>query len=237
MFANHYLPLVIRMSNYIFLWVSCYSEASLCLDNRASVSLWIHITLQGLTSPSPLMCCVIVDGVQAEEERDDMEKVKLDNKRILFNLLPAHVAQHFLMSNPRNMVSIHRHVQARPARIISLKRVYASESSNDSKSPSVSWYTHAKRRPNILVKTGPNLKQRVFCRGQHQWLPSFFLLVLFQLSLLFTSRPLKFFLWPTTETLVQVTYSIIIVSTAFKWQNFSLKKALMCTLGTLVSQQ
>lgn len=34
-----------------------------------------------------------------------MEKVKVDNKRILFNLLPAHVAQHFLMSNPRNMVS------------------------------------------------------------------------------------------------------------------------------------
>ncbi|MBN3287146.1 ADCY1 cyclase, partial [Polyodon spathula] len=40
---------------------------------------------------------------QQEEERDDMERVKLDNKRILFNLLPAHVAQHFLMSNPRNM--------------------------------------------------------------------------------------------------------------------------------------
>ncbi|XP_023671291.2 adenylate cyclase type 1-like isoform X2 [Paramormyrops kingsleyae] len=40
---------------------------------------------------------------QAEEERDGMEKVKLDNKRILFNLLPAHVAQHFLLSNPRNM--------------------------------------------------------------------------------------------------------------------------------------
>lgn len=42
--------------------------------------------------------------VQAEEERDGMEKVKLDNRRILFNLLPVHVAQHFLMSNPRNMV-------------------------------------------------------------------------------------------------------------------------------------
>ncbi|KAI7790484.1 adenylate cyclase type 1 [Triplophysa rosa] len=39
----------------------------------------------------------------AEEERDGMEKVKLDNKRILFNLLPVHVAQHFLLSNPRNM--------------------------------------------------------------------------------------------------------------------------------------
>lgn len=33
-----------------------------------------------------------------------MERVKLDNKRILFNLLPAHVAQHFLTSNPRSMV-------------------------------------------------------------------------------------------------------------------------------------
>ncbi|XP_030652051.1 adenylate cyclase type 1 [Nomascus leucogenys] len=42
-------------------------------------------------------------AAQAEEEREDMEKVKLDNRRILFNLLPAHVAQHFLMSNPRNM--------------------------------------------------------------------------------------------------------------------------------------
>uniref|UniRef100_A0AAR2KXW5 Adenylate cyclase type 1 n=1 Tax=Pygocentrus nattereri TaxID=42514 RepID=A0AAR2KXW5_PYGNA len=42
-------------------------------------------------------------ATQAEEERDDMERVKLDNKRILFNLLPAHVAQHFLLSNPRNM--------------------------------------------------------------------------------------------------------------------------------------
>ncbi|KAF0041704.1 hypothetical protein F2P81_005236 [Scophthalmus maximus] len=52
-------------------------------------------------------------ATQAEEERDDMEKVKLDNKRILFNLLPAHVAQHFLMSNPRNMVRIRRRVRAR----------------------------------------------------------------------------------------------------------------------------
>lgn len=49
--------------------------------------------------------------LQAEEERDGMEKVKLDNRRILFNLLPAHVAQHFLMSNPRNMVS-HANKQA-----------------------------------------------------------------------------------------------------------------------------
>lgn len=56
-----------------------------------------------------------------------MEKVKLDNKRILFNLLPAHVAQHFLMSNPRNMVSICGHVQAHPTGIVSLKCVSTFE--------------------------------------------------------------------------------------------------------------
>ena len=50
--------------------------------------------------------CVCHICCQAEEDRDGMEKVKLDNRRILFNLLPAHVAQHFLLSNPRNMVSL-----------------------------------------------------------------------------------------------------------------------------------
>lgn len=68
-----------------------------------------HCTLQH-QELNPFSVCV-----QAEEERDDMEKVKLDNKRILFNLLPAHVAQHFLMSNPRNMVSVCRRVRTRPA--------------------------------------------------------------------------------------------------------------------------
>lgn len=59
-------------------------------------------------SPHGFFCvyCVLYICCQAEEERDGMEKVKLDNRRILFNLLPAHVAQHFLMSNPRNMVSL-----------------------------------------------------------------------------------------------------------------------------------
>ncbi|XP_072798154.1 adenylate cyclase type 1-like [Vicugna pacos] len=33
-----------------------------------------------------------------------MERVKLDNKRILFNLLLAHVTQHFFMANPQNTV-------------------------------------------------------------------------------------------------------------------------------------
>lgn len=62
-----------------------------------------------LTAISGYFVCYF--SCQAEEERDGMEKVKLDNRRILFNLLPAHVAQHFLMSNPRNMVS-HDNIQA-----------------------------------------------------------------------------------------------------------------------------
>ncbi|XP_072809123.1 adenylate cyclase type 1-like [Vicugna pacos] len=38
------------------------------------------------------------------EEWDDMERVKLDNKRVLFNLPPAYVTQHFLMSSPQSTV-------------------------------------------------------------------------------------------------------------------------------------
>lgn len=96
LFANHYLPLVIRSSNYTSLSGLSHNRGLLCLGHRFHVG-------------SPPLLAV---GVQAEEERGDMEKVKLDNKRILFNLLPAHVAQHFLMSNPRNMVSNRRRVRA-----------------------------------------------------------------------------------------------------------------------------
>ena len=34
--------------------------------------------------------------LQAREEKMDMEALQSSNKRILFNLLPAHVATHFL---------------------------------------------------------------------------------------------------------------------------------------------
>lgn len=87
-----------------------------------------------------------------------MEKVKLDNKRILFNLLPAHVAQHFLMSNPRNMVSINRHVQACPTSIISLKGGKTSQTSKHfpvfPDAPGRSWFSdlQVKRHPDIWLK-------------------------------------------------------------------------------------
>ena len=44
--------------------------------------------------------------LQAKEEKMDMEALQSSNKRILFNLLPAHVATHFLDNQFRNnMVS------------------------------------------------------------------------------------------------------------------------------------
>uniref|UniRef100_A0A4W5KXK2 adenylate cyclase n=1 Tax=Hucho hucho TaxID=62062 RepID=A0A4W5KXK2_9TELE len=69
-----------------------------CVSGCVHVCVFIQISIWYLC----VYGCVCV-RCQAEEERDGMEKVKLDNRRILFNLLPAHVAQHFLLSNPRNM--------------------------------------------------------------------------------------------------------------------------------------
>lgn len=45
--------------------------------------------------------------VQANEEKREMDALQHSNKRILFNLLPAHVATHFLDNQFRNnMVSL-----------------------------------------------------------------------------------------------------------------------------------
>ena len=43
---------------------------------------------------------------QAKEEKHEMESLQTSNKRILFNLLPGHVATHFLDAQFRsNLVS------------------------------------------------------------------------------------------------------------------------------------
>lgn len=39
---------------------------------------------------------------QAAEEKQDMDALQESNRRILFNLLPAHVATHFLDNQFRN---------------------------------------------------------------------------------------------------------------------------------------
>lgn len=40
--------------------------------------------------------------IQAKEEKREMDALQHSNKRILFNLLPAHVATHFLNNQFRN---------------------------------------------------------------------------------------------------------------------------------------
>ena len=44
------------------------------------------------------MCCskYIFCIIQATEEREEMEKLREYNKKLLYNILPDHVAQHFL---------------------------------------------------------------------------------------------------------------------------------------------
>lgn len=41
-------------------------------------------------------------NAQANEEKQDMHELQTSNRRILFNLLPAHVATHFLDNQLRN---------------------------------------------------------------------------------------------------------------------------------------
>uniref|UniRef100_A0A3Q2P0P0 Adenylate cyclase type 1 n=1 Tax=Fundulus heteroclitus TaxID=8078 RepID=A0A3Q2P0P0_FUNHE len=106
------LTIQIRTVLCIFLVLLTYSVTQACVVSLSHlmadtlITLKFHFSKDLNTSSLALDFKLRLDylwATQAEEERDDMEKVKLDNKRILFNLLPAHVAQHFLMSNPRNM--------------------------------------------------------------------------------------------------------------------------------------
>ncbi|XP_061441717.1 adenylate cyclase type 1 isoform X4 [Rhineura floridana] len=109
LFGLVYLLIIPQSTIVLVLLVFCICFLVACI-------MYLHVTqvqcFPGcLTIQIRTILCVFIviliysvaQGCVAEEERDDMERVKLDNKRILFNLLPAHVAQHFLMSNPRNM--------------------------------------------------------------------------------------------------------------------------------------
>ncbi|EPY77694.1 hypothetical protein CB1_001217002 [Camelus ferus] len=87
------------------------SPKALCQRGDGRILLSAEYTIIGAGScgswvpPLALTCRLSARfKEQGREERDNVERVKLDNKRVLFNLLPAHVTQHFLMSSPRNTV-------------------------------------------------------------------------------------------------------------------------------------
>jgi hypothetical protein len=52
-----------------------------------------------------------VDCFQANEEKREMDALQHSNKRILFNLLPAHVATHFLDNQFRSNMVTSNHMQ------------------------------------------------------------------------------------------------------------------------------
>lgn len=41
------------------------------------------------------------------EEKEDMEHLEAYNRKLLANILPVHVAEHFLSSDKNNDVSLH----------------------------------------------------------------------------------------------------------------------------------
>lgn len=52
-----------------------------------------------------------MDSFQANEEKREMDALQHSNKRILFNLLPAHVATHFLDNQFRSNMVTSKHLQ------------------------------------------------------------------------------------------------------------------------------
>ncbi|TSK58123.1 Adenylate cyclase type 1 [Bagarius yarrelli] len=106
------VTVVIVNSTTVSTGVCKYTSYAFLSCVMASLSVALYLRVSSLPKILLLLFLNILHTVvmetsgyrqAAEEERHDMERVKLENKRILFNLLPAHVAQHFLLSNPRNM--------------------------------------------------------------------------------------------------------------------------------------
>ncbi|KAL3268541.1 hypothetical protein HHI36_007649 [Cryptolaemus montrouzieri] len=103
--------MVIMTTGYIFLIEYSHTELFSCYDKRISY-LGPVIPLHVISAVQVIMfvLAVLLHGkqvewtarldflwqVQANEEKREMDALQHSNKRILFNLLPAHVAAHFL---------------------------------------------------------------------------------------------------------------------------------------------
>ena len=138
LFANHYLPLVIRKGNYICLWALSHIEGSLYLDNRASLSLWNYILYASITTHLSFVHVSIVwwhpggggEGGHGEGEAGQQEDPVQPAAGSCGSALP-HV-------EPQEHGEHHRHATTRPTwRSVSLNSVNTSDSSK--KRPGVSW--------------------------------------------------------------------------------------------------
>ncbi len=80
----------------------CGQFVSFILKNKEIYHMQIYVDF---LSRKCRICTYRLDFLwqfQAREEKLDMEALQSSNKRILFNLLPAHVAMHFLDNQFRN---------------------------------------------------------------------------------------------------------------------------------------
>ncbi|XP_013777431.1 Ca(2+)/calmodulin-responsive adenylate cyclase-like, partial [Limulus polyphemus] len=96
-----------------------------CYDVRLRPAVPLHIF--GLVAIGQFLLAVLVQGrqvewtarldflwnVQANEEKHEMHQLQNNNRRILFNLLPAHVAMHFLNNQLKNNMELYHQSYAK----------------------------------------------------------------------------------------------------------------------------
>ncbi|XP_016995215.2 Ca(2+)/calmodulin-responsive adenylate cyclase isoform X7 [Drosophila takahashii] len=96
-----------------------------CYDNRVNASIPLHLI--SLARIGIFMIAILVHGrlvegtarldflwqLQASQEKKEMDVLQESNKRILHNLLPAHVAAHFLDAQFRNNMELYHQSYAK----------------------------------------------------------------------------------------------------------------------------
>ncbi|XP_076349099.1 adenylate cyclase type 1-like [Tachypleus tridentatus] len=111
----------------IFSLITEFTHASMfsCYDTQVRNAVPFHIF--GIVAIGQFLLTVLVQGrqvewtarldflwnAQANEEKHEMHQLQDNNRRILFNLLPAHVATHFLDNQLRNNMELYHQSYAK----------------------------------------------------------------------------------------------------------------------------
>ncbi|KAJ3642209.1 hypothetical protein Zmor_025012 [Zophobas morio] len=120
--------LVIMSTVYILLIELSHTKLFKCYDKRVNpIELVIPADVLSVVQVLMFVLAVLLHGrqvewtarldflwqVQANEEKREMDALQHSNKRILFNLLPAHVATHFLDNQFRNNMELYHQSYSR----------------------------------------------------------------------------------------------------------------------------
>ncbi|KAL1138220.1 hypothetical protein AAG570_009911 [Ranatra chinensis] len=111
--------LILMATVYILLIEISHSPIFACYDSRVQAMVPTH--LFSVVYVLMFLLAVLIHGrqvewtarldflwqIQANEEKRDMDALQHSNKRILFNLLPSHVAMHFLDNQFRNNMELY----------------------------------------------------------------------------------------------------------------------------------